>query len=228
MNVAGIDIWWIVAGLIAASLFSVAISGDAIAAIWVRWVCMALFMVPIFGMILVAGPGVQIGVSRVALSLLVGGITGVFLLTGALELLHSKAEAQVTQRTVPASPAPSLTRSGNITTNNQSGGVNNTGSLTINQEDKSIKRRMHDLLNLVDPRILAEVAQGKEQLKVRMQPFEFDRLQTLIAEDKSVSPVTILETGPIVHGNTINNGSLGTTQSVDQRTVVMAISRDIL
>ena len=53
---------------------------------------------------------------------------------------------------------PVATTTGEIRTTGQRGGINSTGALTINQEDKSPKRRMRDLLNAVDQRILYEVS----------------------------------------------------------------------
>jgi hypothetical protein len=126
----------------------------------------------------------------------------------------------------PKSPTSST---GSITTTNQSGGVNNTGQLTINQEDKSPKRRMRDLFNQIDPSIMSAVTSGMYRLQVRMRPFEISQLQTLVAEGGSASPVSIAGIGPAQHGNTINNGSFGTTDaSFEQRMVLLVINPTIL
>ena len=84
---------------------------------------------------------------------------------------------------------------------------------------------MRHLLNSIDQRILYQVARGSPQpLKVRMQPFEFDRLQALIAEDKSLA--TVMNFGPVFTA-TIINGSLGTSQSGEQRDVILSVNPDI-
>ena len=124
---------------------------------------------------------------------------------------------------------PSPAGTGNITTTNQSGGINNTGNMTVNQEDRSPKRRLKDLFNMVDPRILATVSQGQTQLRVRMQPFEIDRLQALIAESGPNPTVTVTGYGSTFIDSMINNGSLGTSQAVhEQRQVLLAINPAIL
>jgi hypothetical protein len=109
------------------------------------------------------------------------------------------------------------TMTGPITMNNQSGGINNFGTMTINQEDQSVKRRMRDLFNLIDPTILPTVASGQLHIVVRMQPFEISKLQSLIAEGGSTSPVVVTGVGGIMRNSLINNGTLGTTRAVPEQ-----------
>jgi hypothetical protein len=220
-----IGIGWIIATTITGALFA----GCGLLTLQpARWACLAMSFLPIVAMFVISGPEVPTMASRVFLSLTIGAIAGGLFLVGTVELLHSKAEAQMTKENIPTSPPPAPTSTGSITTTGQSGGINSTGNLTINKEDTSVKRKMRDLLDRTDGRILYSVSQHQTTLNIRMQPFEFDKLQALIAEDKSDKLVTVLDVGPIVHGNTINNGSLGPTQSVDQRNVRLSISPDIL
>ena len=126
--------------------------------------------------------------------------------------------------TTPTAP-PAVT--GSITTTGQSGGINNTGNMTINQEDRSVKRKLRDLLDSIDTRIIPNVESGQMQLKVRMQPFEEQRLQALIAQDGSY--VTILGYGRKFIDSTLMNGTLGPQYPVhEQREVILDINRSIL
>jgi hypothetical protein len=104
-----------------------------------------------------------------------------------------------------------------IITQGQSGGTN---TVTINQQDISPKRRLRDFFNLIDSRILAEVAAGKMDLKVRMQPFEIEKLNALISEVGTPPLVTIKNFGTRSEKSQISNGTLGPQHAVDVQTEV--------
>lgn len=154
-----------------------------------------------------------------------GALLGAFALIWVGYLLDGGAKAQSSTSPEAPVPPPVIHAPNNqgIVTNNQQG--NNT----IIQEDRSIKRRQRDLLDSIDPRILSEVSRGQVDLKVRLQSFEVDRLQTLISEGGTKSLVNITGYGGVLIDSLINNGSLGTTQAVyEQRWVFLSIKPDIL
>jgi hypothetical protein len=124
------------------------------------------------------------------------------------------AHAQTPDSAASSPPNGEHAMTGSITTNNQSGGINNTGTMTINQEDQSVKRRMRDLFNLIDPAILPTVASGQLHIVVRMQPFEISKLQSLITEGGSTSPVSITGYGVTMRDSVIINGTLGPARAV--------------
>jgi len=122
---------------------------------------------------------------------------------------------------------PPTAATGSITTTGQSSGIDNTGNMTIYQEDRSLKRQLRDLLNSIDGRIIPNVESGQVQLKVSMQPFEEERLQSLIARDGSY--VTILGYGRRFIDSTLMNGTLGPQFPVhEQREMILDINRPIL
>ena len=226
---------WSIAWQIASVLLAVLLAAWGF---WGRtsagWWCFTLATVPIAIVAFCAILRVGDMSTRMILGGLTGACVGACVFVGAIELLHVAAMAQATsstsveQKPMPSNSTPPVaSATGDITTTNQSGGINNTGHLTINQEDTSVKRRMRDLLNSVDRKILYQVSQGHQRLNVRMQPFEFDQIQALISEDSSTSLVTVAAVGPVFSA-TINNGSLGTGQSGDQRNVALIISPEIL
>lgn len=115
-----------------------------------------------------------------------------------------------------------------ITTHGQTGGFNNTGdNLTVNFEDRSLKRRFRNLFQEVDPRILSKIDSGEISIVTRMMDYQFDSFRRLCAENGSADLIKSANQGPTVHGATIINGSLGPTQSGDQITVEISFHPSI-
>ena len=148
----------------------------------------------------------------------IGFIVGLLLLGAAGGLLLIPVDAQ--------SPAGGIVAPNNagIITNGQTGGNN-----TIIQKDNSPRRKMWDLFNRIDPSILGAVEEGQSKLRVRMQPFQIEELQTLVNKAGPASDVSIDGFGRTFINSVIDNGTFGTAQAAhEQREVLLTIRPSIL
>ena len=137
------------------------------------------------------------------------------------EAVYPAAGKEPMLRSERPPPVPPIAGSGNIVTTNQSGGINNTGTLTINQADYSPHRKIRDFLNLLDTRILSLVSQGQAELNVRMQPNDVAKLNSLILEAGSSPGIQIQGLGRKFIDSAVMNGSLGPSQPVHEQTEVL-------
>mgnify|MGYP001162626101 FL=1 len=116
-----------------------------------------------------------------------------------------------------------------ITTHGQTGGFNNTGdNLTVNFEDRSLKRRLRNLFQEIDPRILSRIDAGEMSITTRMMDYQFARFADLCAENGASELIDSADRGPTSRGATIINGSLGPTASGDQIPVQINLNSSIM
>ncbi|MBV8568573.1 MAG: hypothetical protein JO273_24290 [Methylobacteriaceae bacterium] len=94
--------------------------------------------------------------------------------------------------------------------------------------DHSVKTRLRNLLETIDPQIIRAIDAGQTDLVVRMQPSDIVALRSLIQDPEGASLVTIVGLGRRFLNSLINNGSLGpSTPVAEQQEVQLHISTNL-
>ena len=97
-----------------------------------------------------------------------------------------------------------------VTSHGQSGGIT-AGQVHLYAEDKSLKRQIRDLFNVIDSRIPFAIDQGELIFDTRMTTNQFAKLEQLCALQGSANFIAKADViGRLMHSQ-INNGTYGPT-----------------
>ncbi|MCM2476509.1 hypothetical protein HGO38_23980 [Rhizobium sp. CG5] len=161
--------------------------------------------------------------------LLVGCVIFLFVAVYAFFTIRWK-RVEISQRMPTSMTKNENTPAGsrNITTINQSGGVNHTGDIHVYAEDKSLKQRVRSLFDSVDDRINYLIDTGHTTIRTRMADRHFNKLETLLNESGASDLFVSVDRGGSIYHSLINNGSLGPTGAEEHQIDVSMVTTSAL